>query len=84
MPAAPRLLRYLTIAGSINYGLPSWIGSLTYLVQFNMSWENLLGISYTTVCVSAPASRPPASSICATTTVSWLHALGTSFQGSPT
>ncbi|CAL4979535.1 unnamed protein product [Urochloa decumbens] len=41
--APPRLLRYLMIAGGIDGGLPPWIGSLKYLVQFNMSWGKLVG-----------------------------------------
>ncbi|WVZ62474.1 hypothetical protein U9M48_012222 [Paspalum notatum var. saurae] len=42
LPAPPRLLRYLMIGGGIS-GLPPWIGSLAYLVQFNMSWGKLVG-----------------------------------------
>ncbi|KAL6646973.1 hypothetical protein ACP70R_014410 [Stipagrostis hirtigluma subsp. patula] len=38
----PQLLRFLMFAGSIG-GLPQWVGSLTYLVQFNMSWGRLVG-----------------------------------------
>lgn len=38
----PRFLRYLMIAGGINH-LPPWIGSLTYLVQINISWARLDG-----------------------------------------
>ncbi|XP_062186539.1 disease resistance protein Pik-2-like [Phragmites australis] len=42
LPAPPQLLRYLMIAGGI-YGLPTWVRSLRYLVQFNMSWGHLVG-----------------------------------------
>lgn len=52
LPTPPRLLRYLMIAGGmINKGLPTWVGSLTYLVHFNMSWaylvrDQLFGVLY--------------------------------------
>ncbi|TVU50766.1 hypothetical protein EJB05_02155, partial [Eragrostis curvula] len=37
-----QLLRFLMFRGSIG-GLPKWVGSLRYLVQFNMSWGRLSG-----------------------------------------
>ncbi|XP_006655247.3 disease resistance protein Pik-2-like [Oryza brachyantha] len=52
LPTPPRLLRYLMIAGGmIDKGLPTWVGSLTYLVHFNMSWaylvrDQLFGVLY--------------------------------------
>uniref|UniRef100_A0A0E0IWR4 Uncharacterized protein n=1 Tax=Oryza nivara TaxID=4536 RepID=A0A0E0IWR4_ORYNI len=42
LPSPPQLLRHLMIAGGIDR-LPSWIMSLTYLVQFNMSWGKVAG-----------------------------------------
>jgi disease resistance protein RPM1 len=41
LPSPPRLLRYLRIAAQINK-LPSWIGTLTNLVEFTMSWGHLV------------------------------------------
>lgn len=37
LPSPPRLLRLLRIAGAIDL-LPKWVESLTYLVEFHMSW----------------------------------------------
>ncbi|TVU20992.1 hypothetical protein EJB05_30601, partial [Eragrostis curvula] len=51
LPAPPRLLRVLSIWGVIN-GLPSWIGSLSYLTQFNiiscrsLDVDHLFGVLY--------------------------------------
>lgn len=56
LPAPPRLLRYLMIAGGI-YGLSAWIGSLTYLVQFNMSWGQLVGDQLFGVLCELPSLR---------------------------
>jgi len=42
LPAPPRLLRSLGISGGISR-LPSWVGSLTYLVDFAMMGTDLVG-----------------------------------------
>lgn len=41
LPSPPRLLRLLRIAGAIDE-LPKWVESLTYLVEFHMSWACLV------------------------------------------
>ncbi|TVU24764.1 hypothetical protein EJB05_27220, partial [Eragrostis curvula] len=41
LPSPPRLLRFLRIAGGIDE-LPNWVESLTYLVEFHMSWARLV------------------------------------------
>uniref|UniRef100_A0A0D9XIE1 Uncharacterized protein n=1 Tax=Leersia perrieri TaxID=77586 RepID=A0A0D9XIE1_9ORYZ len=41
LPSPPRLLRFLRIAGGIDK-LPNWVESLTYLVEFHMSWALLV------------------------------------------
>ncbi|CAN6380663.1 unnamed protein product [Urochloa humidicola] len=56
LPAPPRLLWYLMIAGSAG-GLPSWIGSLSYLVQFNMSWGRLVGDELYDVLCKLPSLK---------------------------
>ncbi|CAD6253207.1 unnamed protein product [Miscanthus lutarioriparius] len=39
----PRLLRYLRICGGLaGFGLPDWVGLLTYLVEFVIAWTLLL------------------------------------------
>ncbi|TVU41765.1 hypothetical protein EJB05_15312, partial [Eragrostis curvula] len=52
----PQLLRYLMIAGAID-GLPTWVGSLTHLVQFNMSWGLLVGDQLYDVLCQLPSLR---------------------------
>ncbi|GJN24686.1 hypothetical protein PR202_gb12441 [Eleusine coracana subsp. coracana] len=42
LPKPPRLLRSLAINGNIE-GLPSWVGSLTYLVEFTLWQTDLVG-----------------------------------------
>ncbi|XP_062186347.1 disease resistance protein Pik-2-like [Phragmites australis] len=42
LPTWPRLLRYLRIEGVLDSGLPSWIGSLTYLVEFRIMRARLV------------------------------------------
>uniref|UniRef100_A0A0D9XHH9 Uncharacterized protein n=1 Tax=Leersia perrieri TaxID=77586 RepID=A0A0D9XHH9_9ORYZ len=54
--APPRLLRYLMIAGGIDR-LPSWIKSLTYLVQFNMSWGKVVGDQLFDVLCELPSLK---------------------------
>ncbi|KAG0541819.1 hypothetical protein BDA96_02G050600, partial [Sorghum bicolor] len=76
---SPRFLRYLMIAGGINH-LPPWIGKLTYLVR----GQDSTGTSCLTACASVPASRPSPFIDDATMALSWLHALSTSSQRSPT
>ncbi|OEL16090.1 putative disease resistance RPP13-like protein 3 [Dichanthelium oligosanthes] len=39
----PRLLRYFRITGDMSARLPTWIGSLTYLVEVAISFTNLTG-----------------------------------------
>ncbi|TVU11086.1 hypothetical protein EJB05_44649, partial [Eragrostis curvula] len=56
LPAPPRLLRYLMIAGGID-GLPAWVGSLTYLVHFNMSWGQLIGDQLFDVLCELPSLK---------------------------
>ncbi|XP_037419325.1 disease resistance protein Pik-2-like [Triticum dicoccoides] len=41
LPSPPRLLRFLRIAGGIDK-LPNWVESLTYLVEFHMSWAHFI------------------------------------------
>ncbi|KAF8779114.1 hypothetical protein HU200_002787 [Digitaria exilis] len=41
LPSPPRLLRLLRIAGAID-SLPNWVESLAYLVEFHMSWAQLV------------------------------------------
>ncbi|XP_062201328.1 disease resistance protein Pik-2-like [Phragmites australis] len=41
LPVPPRLLRYFRTAGAMDR-LPSWVESLTYLVEFDMSWADLV------------------------------------------
>ncbi|XP_062186540.1 disease resistance protein Pik-2-like [Phragmites australis] len=43
LPTSPRLLRHLRIEGVLDDGLPSWIGSLTYLVEFTIMRTRLVG-----------------------------------------
>jgi disease resistance protein RPM1 len=43
LPAPPRLLRFLRITGEIGGRLPNWIGALTNLVVFAISWVDLSG-----------------------------------------
>ncbi|XP_062188466.1 disease resistance protein Pik-2-like [Phragmites australis] len=42
LPTPPRLLRSLRIEGVLDHGLPSWIGSLTYLVEFTIMRSRLV------------------------------------------
>ncbi|CAO1949068.1 unnamed protein product [Urochloa humidicola] len=39
----PRLLRHMRIGGVVGPTLPAWIGQLTHLVEFRMSWARLKG-----------------------------------------
>ncbi|XP_020186396.1 disease resistance protein Pik-2-like [Aegilops tauschii subsp. strangulata] len=41
LPSPPRLLQILRIAGGIDK-LPNWVESLTYLVEFHMSWAHFI------------------------------------------
>ncbi|TVU41771.1 hypothetical protein EJB05_15319, partial [Eragrostis curvula] len=43
LTAPPPLLRYIRISGCIDGGLPGWIMSLTYLVEFHMAWGGIVG-----------------------------------------
>ncbi|XP_066391659.1 disease resistance protein PIK6-NP-like [Miscanthus floridulus] len=44
LPTPPRLLQTLSIIGDIANGLPSWIGSLTYLVSFTVLLTTLTNV----------------------------------------
>ncbi|KAL6647930.1 hypothetical protein ACP70R_015367 [Stipagrostis hirtigluma subsp. patula] len=48
------LLRYLRIAGEVGESLPTWIGSLTHLVEFTMSWAKFHGDQPFDILCKAP------------------------------
>ncbi|CAN6373073.1 unnamed protein product [Urochloa humidicola] len=57
LPAPPRLLRYIRIAGQVGPGLPKWFVSLTHLVEFRMSWSYFCGDQPFCVLCKLPSLR---------------------------
>jgi disease resistance protein RPM1 len=53
LPSPPQLLRYLRFAGGLSK-LPDWVGSLTYLSEFCMSWGRLRDDQLFSVLCKAP------------------------------
>jgi disease resistance protein RPM1 len=56
LPSPPQLLRYLRFGGGFSR-LPDWVGSLSYLVEFCMSYGRLEGDQPFVVLCKAPNLR---------------------------